>query len=244
VSRWPRGLCHVQGVNVSPLGGGLMLRPCNSQNRPFLALWTCHRTPTGALAEPSVNLAQEASDGTMDAMSDVGVIVTGVLVGSASGIIGTICGAWLTARSQMSGLMLQITAEDQRAKIADKRRVYADFHAALDNLIIGNQSIRDSWETSSQDERAAIRSKADTALVALFSAQSAVKLTAPKSIGEKADKLAGLMVGETEPLLFGEMGGWDESGDDFLEQRSKLYRAMRADLGTSSLSPSLEKLLP
>jgi hypothetical protein len=180
----------------------------------------------------------------MEAMSDVGVIVTGVLVGSASGIIGTICGAWLTARSQMAGLMLQITAEDQRAKITDKRRVYAEFHAALDNLIIDNQSIRDSLGTSSHDERGAMRSKADTALVALFTALSAVKLTAPKSIGEKADKLAGLMVHEAEALLFGETSDWDEFGDDFHEQRSKLYRVMRSDLGTSSVSPSLEKLLP
>jgi hypothetical protein len=76
----------------------------------------------------------------------------------------------------MAGLKLRITAEDQRAKITDKGRVYAEFHAALDNLIIGGQLIEDSWATSSQDERGVMRSKLDTALAALFNALSAVRL--------------------------------------------------------------------
>jgi hypothetical protein len=64
-------------------------------------------------------------------MSDLGVIVTGVVVGSASGIIGAICGAWMTGRSQIAGLKLGIAAENERAKIAEKRRVYARCIAAL-----------------------------------------------------------------------------------------------------------------
>jgi hypothetical protein len=180
------------------------------------------------------------ASGTIDPMSDVGVIVTGVVVGSASGILGTICGAWLTARSQMAGLVLQITAEDERSKITDKRRVYAEFHAALDNLIIGNQPIKDSWATSSQDERGIMRAKVDAGLIALFTALSAVKLIAPKAISERAATLAQLMIDEAEGLLYDEANDQDDFGDDFLKQRSKLYRAMRSDLGASSLDAALE----
>jgi hypothetical protein len=180
------------------------------------------------------------ASGTIDPMSDVGVIVTGVVIGSASGILGTICGAWLTARSQMAGLVLQITAEDERGKITDKRRVYAEFHAALDNLIIGNQPIKDSWATSSQDERGIMRAKVDAGLIALFTALSAVKLIAPKAISERATTLAQLMIHEAEGLLYDEAPDQDDFDDDFLKQRSKLYRAMRSDLGASSLDAALE----
>jgi hypothetical protein len=76
-------------------------------------------------------------DGTIDAMSDLGVIVTGIAVGSASGILGAICGAWLTARSQMAGLKLTISADDERTRLAEKRRIYARCLAALNNAWLG-----------------------------------------------------------------------------------------------------------
>jgi hypothetical protein len=72
--------------------------------------------------------------GTISAVSDVGVIVTGVLVGSASGIGGALLGAWMNGRSQMASLMLSIAAEDKRARVADKRHVYAAFLTSVNEL--------------------------------------------------------------------------------------------------------------
>jgi hypothetical protein len=65
-------------------------------------------------------------------MSNVGVIVTGVLVGSASGVVGTVLGAWISGRSQRAVLKVNIEAENSRARFADKRAIYAQCLAALD----------------------------------------------------------------------------------------------------------------
>jgi hypothetical protein len=66
-------------------------------------------------------------------MSNVGVIVTGVLVGSVSGVAGAVLGAWVNGRSGLAGLKLNIEAENERARFADKRMIYAQCLAALDN---------------------------------------------------------------------------------------------------------------
>jgi hypothetical protein len=52
-------------------------------------------------------------------------VVAGVVIGSASGIGGAVLGAWMTGRSQMVGLKLDITAEHERGRRAGLRRIYA-----------------------------------------------------------------------------------------------------------------------
>jgi hypothetical protein len=63
----------------------------------------------------------------------VELIVTGVLVGSASGVCGAVLGAWINGRSELAGLRLNIEAQNDRARFADKRGIYAQCLAALDN---------------------------------------------------------------------------------------------------------------
>jgi hypothetical protein len=58
-------------------------------------------------------------------MSSLAPIVTGVLVGAASGIGGTALGAWMNGKSQLAALGVSIRAEDNRIKLADKRQLYA-----------------------------------------------------------------------------------------------------------------------
>jgi hypothetical protein len=64
-------------------------------------------------------------------MSNVELIVTGVLVGSASGVCGAVLGAWINGRSELAGLRLNIEAQNERARFADKRGIYAQCLAAL-----------------------------------------------------------------------------------------------------------------
>jgi hypothetical protein len=75
-------------------------------------------------------------------MSDVGVIVTGALVGSVSGMAGAILGAWVSGRSALAGLKLTIEAEKESTRFADKRTVYAQCLAALDNCKHSLQRLR------------------------------------------------------------------------------------------------------
>jgi hypothetical protein len=163
-------------------------------------------------------------------MPDTAVIVTG-LVGAA-GIAGTLLSARITARSDMAGLRLSITAEDKRARLADKRRIYAAFHAAIDRLIVANAVIEDRWGTAGPDERQAMRSAQDAAVTALFNAVSEVGLIAPESTGSRARSVAKLLTDYANALLGdGEVDG-RAVADEVFKQRSALYEAMRADLGT------------
>ncbi len=62
-------------------------------------------------------------------------LITG-LVGVA-GIAGTILSARLTSRSQTANLMLSISEERKRARVTDRRQVYASFMAILNKVAIG-----------------------------------------------------------------------------------------------------------
>jgi hypothetical protein len=54
-----------------------------------------------------------------------------------AGIAGTILSARLSARSQTANLMLSISEERERARVADRRQVYASFMAILNEVAIG-----------------------------------------------------------------------------------------------------------
>jgi hypothetical protein len=55
------------------------------------------------------------------------VLVTGAV--GIAGIGGTILAAWMTAKGQTSNLLLGVDAEDRRAQLAEKRRIYAAYLA-------------------------------------------------------------------------------------------------------------------
>lgn len=63
-------------------------------------------------------------------MSDLGGIVAGLVIGSASGIGGAVLGAWMNGRQQMSALKLTIATEDERARTTDRRHGYVAFQQA------------------------------------------------------------------------------------------------------------------
>jgi hypothetical protein len=168
----------------------------------------------------------------MTAMPDTAVIVTG-LVGAA-GIAGTLFSAKITAKSNMAGLRLSITAEDKRAQLADKRRIYAAFDASIDRLVILYGAIHEDWATASPAEREAMRSGQDAAMTALLNGLGEIRLIAPEAIGRQADNMARLMTNYGRTVL---TDSGSDVADDAFEQRSALYEAMRADLGTGHASP-------
>jgi hypothetical protein len=161
-------------------------------------------------------------------MSDVGVIVTGVVIGSASGILGAICGAWLTARSQMASLKLSISAEDKRARIAEKRKIYAQCVAALNSAWLGpghiNVADPDLIVARAREYKEMIRDCLNTVFE--------VALIAPDDIPDAAqDAVKGIT-------------RKDENGKLFPEAIDRLLRAMRIDLGEPPLPGKMEPLSP
>lgn len=69
--------------------------------------------------------------------------MTGILVGSVSGIAGAIIGSWMTGKSQLAILKAQMAAEDARASMAEKRRLYARFLTAISEVSGMLGSIKD-----------------------------------------------------------------------------------------------------
>jgi hypothetical protein len=62
-------------------------------------------------------------------------VITG-LVGVA-GIAGTTLAARITTRNQTANLMISISEERRRGRVADKRQVYASFIAILNEITVG-----------------------------------------------------------------------------------------------------------
>jgi hypothetical protein len=162
-------------------------------------------------------------------MSDVGIIVTGVVVGSASGIVGTICGAWLTARSQMAGLRFSISAEDQRSHVAAKRQIYAAFQASIENMLLTNARYAVAGDGAVQVEMPA---EVHEALNTTYLKFAELRLIAPSSIERPA------------MAILAHFSTRNPDKEVWIAEYSRLQerciQQMRADLG----EPPLERLRP
>ena len=71
---------------------------------------------------------------TLVAVSSWAPVVSGFLIGAASGIGGAVLGAWMNGRSQLKALRISVDAEDNRSKLADRRHLYALFISKANDL--------------------------------------------------------------------------------------------------------------
>jgi len=157
----------------------------------------------------------------MVAMAPWETLLAGV-AGGVVGVGGTCLGAWLTGRTQTANLKLSISAENERAHVAEKRRAYANClaaaHAATHDAGFrrfldagGNQDVK------LLEESAWASFKADRALTL---AVAEVALIAPDNVADLAWAVAEAIFGSDKPF--------DDTVDDALDD---LNEAMRADLG-------------
>jgi hypothetical protein len=136
------------------------------------------------------------------------MIITGAV--GVAGIGGTLLGA----RWQTAGVKLGIEAEDERARRAEKRRVYAVAYAALSDSLMAMS--RKEISKSESDVRA-FHSASEKASNAAWELQ----LIASADVSRHArDALNALHEGD---------------GDTLLESLAALIPAMRADLGIDPL---------
>jgi hypothetical protein len=167
-----------------------------------------------------VELCQRRTDGTLCAMSDVGVIVTGIVVGSASGVGGTVIGGWMTGRQQRAGLGWSIAAERERAHRADKRDVYVRciraFNATFASMIRRQAPDKAKFPRAAQGY--------DEAMNELMNVIYEMALIAPVEVRRK--------MGAAEKQLMGPDGTSSEPFGDVMED---LISAMRQDLGMEPL---------
>jgi hypothetical protein len=155
----------------------------------------------------------------MDWASIVPAAITGVV--GLAGIVGSILSARLTSRSASRNLELSISAEDKRAYTAEKRRIYAAFNAAIENLWI----VVTSSEDFATDPG---RFHYNQAVTLLWSAYFEVSLIASGDVSELALDITTAM-NQFATDLRKNRAGDEPSGFD--EKRGRLITVMRAELG-------------
>jgi hypothetical protein len=138
-------------------------------------------------------------------------IVTGAV--GAAGIGGAIFVARMGNKSQAANLLVSIGAEDERLRLAEKRRVYALFLGACSE--VRSQAFV-SRHHANQAEVLADRAMAISRALA---AAAEVRLIASDALGDLADRLSRL----ANEIV-------DDDKDEYFQVRSELLGAMRADL--------------
>jgi len=178
-------------------------------------------------------------------MSDLGVIVTGVIVGSASGIGGALLGAWMNGRSQLSALKLTITAENERARNAEKRRIYARCMAACETATSALIVDRIAAERGTPEQKDAAFAALQEAYDAKAIAFAELDLIAPDSVVHAGDHLSeacdqfmleSSAQVDNRPLPEGPADERPTLG----ELSRYLYDAMREDLGEPPFTPAAD----
>ncbi len=157
-------------------------------------------------------------------------LITGIvgLCGVALGTCGTLLGSWLTAKSQTSNLQLSIKAENERARVAEKRRIYATYMASLESHY--SATIRLGYEKDASPElREHLLDVHDNATIQMRVAETELILIAPLGLGKLANASA-------EDLLFyGVQAERDLAAElDFPGIKDRLIKGMRVDLGEST----------
>jgi hypothetical protein len=150
---------------------------------------------------------------------DWAIVVTGVV--GLAGIGGTLLSARMTGKSDAENLRASISAEDQRVKLAEKRRIYASCIAALTVGLNAARAILPG-ETGPADERHdELMAQWGSAVATAISAASEVRLVGPFVVADLATRLVNLLI---RARRVDDLGEW---GRIYTE----LVAAMRADLG-------------
>jgi hypothetical protein len=160
-------------------------------------------------------------NGRMSAVDWGTVIAAGItgLVGIA-GIGGTLLSARMTGKSDAENLRTSITAEDGRARLAEKRRVYANCLARLTDGFFAATIVKTYEGKHTEAEYKAAVLECNRARVVATNALHEVKLIGPPNLGS----LATSAVRSLLRLLEGD-------NTEFSRVQAELTLAMRADLG-------------
>jgi hypothetical protein len=152
-----------------------------------------------------------------------------LLITGAVGVGGTALGAWLNGRMQNKNLRLSLDAENKRARVAEKRRIYAACQSAFwrTNLAVTAQR---GARSASEKEKAEALFSMSKALDSMLQTFNELLLIAPDSVTECANH-----VQRAQQIFLltveGDAAGDAQDMDNISQIQARLYEAMRADLG-------------
>jgi hypothetical protein len=167
-------------------------------------------------------------------------VITGVV--GVVGIAGTIVSGRLAARSATKDLKLSIAAEDRRAQIAEKRRVYAHTLTVIAELGAAMSSYRADFLSASGPRQAELSRNQYRLVITSWQAVNELKLVAPDKPVEVVNKLmTGWMdyLDVSDAIVRGEGPGpgsppEQELDEELTRGQIALLAAMRADLDESA----------
>lgn len=138
-----------------------------------------------------------------------------------AGIGGTLLSASIAGKSNAENLQTSIAAENDRARLYEKRRVYANCLAVLMLGYLEAAMVRARGDTRSKGYADAVLKANRARTAAAVNALSEVRLIGSQEVGSRATHAVMTL------LHFLKEG----SGEDFGKAHAKLTLAMRIDLG-------------
>lgn len=152
------------------------------------------------------------------ALDWVATLVTGIV--GCTGIVATYWSGTKARIAQTKNVEFQLSVQGDRARLADKRRIYATFMCAISGYVSAERRLADARAKDLSEQRLSVlRSELHVALTAALHALCEVRLIAPEN-------LMVLCVDVVHRLSRSE-----DLSRDFPGMRDRLYAEMRADLG-------------
>ena len=168
-------------------------------------------------------------------VSDWPAIVTGIVIGvvGLAGIAATYWQGKRATEAASQNLRRSIDAGNERALLADKRRIYAACQAAFTAMRIESITHRVAYQPPpSQENRDAAELALNQARWAMLNATGELLLIAPAGVRKLAADLTDGYLSYITATMRG--ASMDEPTEPAGHVQDQLYDAMRADLGESA----------
>jgi hypothetical protein len=165
-------------------------------------------------------------------VSDWPAIVTGIVIGvvALAGIAATYWQGKRATQAASENLRNSVDAENERARLAEKRRIYAACQAAFTAMRIESITHRVAYQPPpSQDQRDAAELALNQARHAMLHVTSELLLIAPEGLRKIAADLTDSYLGYITATVRG--ASLAEPTEPAGQLQNQLYDAMRADLG-------------
>ena len=175
----------------------------------------------------------------MPSMSIWPTVITGVV--GVAGIIGTILAARITASRQTANLLFSLTEERNRARLVDKRQVYANFITAAHEADL---MIMWVYIARSQGKEDVPISELYKLRAAMYSRLSEVELVGSEEVISRAQAMSRYVTQSSASLINPYLVEVDNlskearppGSDPLQEAEKRLNEAMRADLGVEPVN--------
>lgn len=165
-------------------------------------------------------------------VSDWPAIVTGIVIGvvGLAGILATYWQGKRAAEAASENLRSSIDAENERARVVEKRRIYAACQAAFAAMRIESITHRVAYQPpASQRQRDAAELALNQVRRAMLNATGELLLIAPMGARKIAADLTDSYLSYITATVRG--ASLDEPTEPAGRMQNQLYDAMRADLG-------------